>query len=356
MLRQLNRSVKVRERRQHDFSRTFIVTPAAADTLVVERQGEGGARREGFVLDVPALVSTIQSWVLSAQGLGDVALLYAAGTKPKPTLGADVFTHRLAMPLDSQSMSLRLRKLDDEDASTTLYGLAALLAAAAISGCSRCTAWSRCRCVSPSAATTRRRRHARTQDAADVIRMYGEMLRDGMVSDEQVRKEYYATITAEGERLTRLINNVMEHGKLRQGQRLPELAQCQVADVVREVVELMTPHIEHEGFDVEAARRSRLAAGPRSTPMRSSKLLFNVIDNALKYGRGAVAASDRSRVATVELRTAWRCGVRDHAPGRRGRGERKRFFEPFFRGGERTHPAPEGHGHRPLALCAIWSR
>ena len=51
------------------------------------------------------------------------------------------------------------------------------------------------------------------------IRMYGEMLRDGMVRDDATRQECYATITAEGERLTRLINNVMEHAKLRRGQR-----------------------------------------------------------------------------------------------------------------------------------------
>ena len=47
--------------------------------------------------------------------------------------------------------------------------------------------------------------------------MYGEMLRDGMVSDKAKEKEYSATITAEAERLTRLIQNVLEFSKLERG-------------------------------------------------------------------------------------------------------------------------------------------
>ena len=46
------------------------------------------------------------------------------------------------------------------------------------------------------------------------IRMYAEMLRDGMVTEEAKRREYYETITSESERLTRLINNVLEFSRL----------------------------------------------------------------------------------------------------------------------------------------------
>jgi len=46
------------------------------------------------------------------------------------------------------------------------------------------------------------------------IRMYGEMLRDGIVPTATKRDEYYRHITAESERLTRLVNNVLELGRL----------------------------------------------------------------------------------------------------------------------------------------------
>ncbi|HEX2677288.1 MAG TPA: histidine kinase dimerization/phospho-acceptor domain-containing protein, partial [Polyangiales bacterium] len=246
VLRQLNRGVKVRERRQHDFTRAFVVAPAARDTLVVEREGLAGTRREGFVLDVPALVATIQTWILGAQGLDKVASLRTlAASRAQPKGGnAFSFTHRLAAPLDSQEVSLRLSRLDDEDASSTLYGLAALLAAAAVLGL-----YALYRMVAAQVRFAERRNNfvaAVTHELKTPltsIRMYGEMLRDGMVEDEPTRREYYATITAESERLTRLINNVMEHGRLRKGQRLPHLVGCDVGAIVSEVVELMRPHI-----------------------------------------------------------------------------------------------------------------
>ncbi len=49
------------------------------------------------------------------------------------------------------------------------------------------------------------------------IRMYGEMLRDGIVPSEAKRAEYYRHITNESERLSRLINNVLEYAKLEKG-------------------------------------------------------------------------------------------------------------------------------------------
>jgi signal transduction histidine kinase len=341
VLRQLNRSVKVRARRQHDFSRTFVVAAAARDTLVVERQGAGGVRREGFVLDLPTLVSTIQTWVLGSQGLSDVARLYTAYSYPKTTIGTDKFAHRLATPLDSQTIYLMLRKLDDEDASATLYGLAALLGVAAIGGL-----FALYRMVAVQVRFAERRNNfvaAVTHELKTPltsIRMYGEMLRDGMVSDETTRHEYYATITAEGERLTRLINNVMEHGKLRQGQRLPEFVQCQAADVVREVAELMTPHIHHEGFAIELHVEAGLPAVEIDADA-FKQVLFNVIDNALKYGRGAAPRAIELRCGQEHGRVVVR--VRDHGPGVAA-DQLESIFEPFFRGGDELTRRQKGTG------------
>jgi signal transduction histidine kinase len=340
VLRQLNRSVKVRARRQHDFSQTFVVAAADERTLVFERQGEGGLRREGFVLDLPKLVATIQNWVLGSQGLGEVATLFTPQSAPGAG-GAEVFRHRLATPLDAQTILLLLGELDDEDSSATLWGLAALLAAAAIGGL-----FALYRMVAVQVSFAERRNNfvaAVTHELKTPltsIRMYGEMLRDGMVSDEAVRHEYYATITAEGERLTRLINNVMEHGKLRQGQRLPELAPCQVEDVLREVVELMTPHIQREGFAVDVHVEPGLPAVELDADA-FKQVLFNVIDNALKYGRGAGPHRVELYCGAEHGRVVVR--VRDHGPGV-AEAQLEAIFEPFFRGGDELTRRQKGTG------------
>ena len=53
------------------------------------------------------------------------------------------------------------------------------------------------------------------------IRMYVEMLRDGLVPSEEKRREYYVTLGSETERLSRLIDNVLEFSRLERGTRAP---------------------------------------------------------------------------------------------------------------------------------------
>jgi len=341
VLRQLNRSVKVRERRQQDLSLTFTVVQANADTLVVEREGDG--RREGFVLSVPELVATIQSWVLSAQGLDAVATLTVLDeahapdpAAPRNKAGGYDFAHQLAAPLDSQHIALHLSRLDDEDATSTLYGLALLLATAAVLGL-----WSIYRMVAVQIRFAERRNNfvaAVTHELRTPltsIRMYGEMLRDGMVQDEGTRQEYYATITSEGERLTRLINNVMEHGQLRRGQRHAHLEKCDVTVVVREVVDLMRPHVEREGSSVTLTIEAPVPLANVDVDALK-QVLFNVIDNALKYGRGADSQTNASGAQIQIACGATATGdvllrIRDHGNGIAD-GQQHAVFEPFFRG------------------------
>src|SRR5207245_2778094 len=60
-----------------------------------------------------------------------------------------------------------------------------------------------------------------------VIRMFGETLEMGRVTDEGRRQEYYRVITREGERLTRLIDNVLDVSRIegaRQTYRTPPTA------------------------------------------------------------------------------------------------------------------------------------
>jgi signal transduction histidine kinase len=239
------------------------------------------------------------------------------------------FVHQLAAPLDSQHVSLRLSRLDDEDASSTLYGLATLLAAAAVLGL-----FSIYRMVAVQIRFAERRNNfvaAVTHELRTPltsIRMYGEMLRDGMVQDDATRQEYYATITAEGERLTRLINNVMEHGQLRRGQRHAHLERRDAGAITREVVELMKPHIVHEGFVVEINISDALPAVEVDVDALK-QVLFNVIDNALKYGKGDVArievTCEPGPNAGVTIR------VRDHGPGI-ANDQHSAVFEAFYRG------------------------
>ena len=57
-----------------------------------------------------------------------------------------------------------------------------------------------------------------------LIRMFGETLELGRAPDEATRREYYAVITRESERLTRLIDNVLDFSRIESGRQRYDIA------------------------------------------------------------------------------------------------------------------------------------
>jgi signal transduction histidine kinase len=341
VLRRLNRGVMVRERRMHDFMTTFALV-RSGEYVLAEREAADVEHVEGLVLHVPLLVDWTQAWVLDSQGLNRLAVLRMASSAGAPQPGSYEFKHRLAAPFEAYEVSLRLARLGDEDASSTLYGLAGLFVLAASLGL-----YAILRMVEVQLIFAERRNNfvaAVTHELRTPltsIRMYGEMLRDGMVSDEATKQEYYATITAEGERLTRLINNVMEHGKLRRGQRHAHLEQGDAAGVVREVLELMQPHIAREGFALQLTASESLPAVQLDVDALK-QMLFNVLDNALKYGRGEGEAKiDVS--CSADPSGGVLVSVRDYGSGV-AESQLHTLFEPFYRGGSELTRRQQGTG------------
>lgn len=133
----------------------------------------------------------------------------------------------------------------------------------------------------------------------------------------------------------------MEHAKLRRGQRTAHVERGDAGTVLREVVELMRPHIEREGFAMT------LDIAEALPPVRLDvdalkQVLFNVLDNALKYGRGdkqthALEIACRAEAAGVVL------SVRDFGPGVPPE-QLAAIFEPFFRGEDELTRRQKGTG------------
>jgi signal transduction histidine kinase len=170
--------------------------------------------------------------------------------------------------------------------------------------------------------------------------MYGEMLRDGMVPSDAKRNEYYRHITVESERLSRLINNVLEFSRLEKGTREMALVTGSVAPVVGDVAELLRPHVHAQGFEL------RVAVDGDLPPVRFERdalmqVLWNLVDNAVKYARDASTKA-------IDLR-CWHdahgvhVSVRDHGPGVPVRHLGK-IFEPFYRGESELTRRSKGTG------------
>ncbi len=301
--------------------------------------------RQGVILSRPALTEWLESEVLEPEGLGDVARLHFDSGRRTDWAPEDhlVFGHRFAEPFDALSAQLALAPLPTRGGSSALpiYALAALLI---LVGSAGLLAVDRMAKVVVSFAERRARFVASVshelKTPLTAIRMYAEMLRDGLVGSEAKREEYYSTITDESERLSRLIDNVLEFSRLEKGRREIALSAGGVDEVLDEAANKLRPHAERQGF------RLRVVTAPDLPAVRFDRdvmlqVLFNLVDNAMKYAQPAAPAE-----VVLEARRDGEqvvVGVRDYGPGVEGR-HLRRIFEPFYRGQDELTRSAKGSG------------
>ncbi len=171
-----------------------------------------------------------------------------------------------------------------------------------------------------------------------VIRMFGETLELGRVPDEGRRREYYRVITRESERLSRLIDNVLDFSRIEGGRRRYERGPTAVEPLVRDTLEAFAYPLEQQGFKVEVAVAGDLPEVPMDADA-VGQALANLVDNAIKY-------AGEERVIAVDAR---RAGDRlALAVSDRGIGippvEQGRIFEKFYRVGRSETQGRRGSG------------
>ena len=114
------------------------------------------------------------------------------------------------------------------------------------------------------------------------IRMFAEMLRDGRQADPDKQKHYLDIMTAEAERLTRLINNVLDFSRMERGEKRYTMGRCDLVVLTREVVESQRARLENNGFEVILSRRAgELEVDADREAIKQA--LVNLLSNAEKY-------------------------------------------------------------------------
>ena len=143
-----------------------------------------------------------------------------------------------------------------------------------------------------------------------LIRMFGETLESGIVTDEAKRQEFYGIIRRESDRLTHLINNVLDVARIDAGTKQYTLATGDVVAVVREAIESYRPLFDRLEFAAETV----LPESPVVISMDRDAIaqaLVNLFQNAIKYS-GEV----KKVTVSVVARDGWvRLSVTDHGVG-----------------------------------------
>jgi signal transduction histidine kinase len=182
------------------------------------------------------------------------------------------------------------------------------------------------------------------------FRMYTEMLTEGMVPDDR-RDRYCRTLQRESERLSHLVQNVLDYSRLERQAWRPQRESVFVRDLVDRLQARSTDRSSEAEMELAIESDAPNTAVVRTDAAALEQIVYNLVDNACKYARG----TDDRRVH-LRVRVEGRdlvVEVADHGPGisRQAQG---RLFEPFYRdGGEDVQREPGvGLG---LALARRWT-
>jgi signal transduction histidine kinase len=175
------------------------------------------------------------------------------------------------------------------------------------------------------------------------LRALAEMLHEGMVPDEGKKQEYYASMLDESERLSRLVQNVLDAARLERGtlEAMPE--RFAPGPLLVETTERFRARLEAQDFRLEIDLGDDELPDVRVDREAFVQIVANLIDNAAKYGRGADARIEVR--ARVEAKNVVVC-VADRGPGVPA-AERESIFDRFVR----SDGAPREVGGAGLGLA-----
>ena len=81
-----------------------------------------------------------------------------------------------------------------------------------------------------------------------LIRLYAETLELGRITTKEKKQEYYRIIRKESERLTALINNILDFSRIEAGRKEYEFRETDIAELVRNTLDSYRYQIEQQGF------------------------------------------------------------------------------------------------------------
>jgi len=171
-----------------------------------------------------------------------------------------------------------------------------------------------------------------------LIRLFAETLELGRVQSEEKATQYYRLINKESQRLTQLINNILDFSRIEAGRKEYRFAPTDVGRIVSDVVEAYRFQIEQNGFELEVKVADDLPEVEADKEALGQALL-NLVNNAIKYSRDGkylrLEVARRGDEVTI--------AVSDRGIGI-AKGEQKKIFDKFYRAEDSLVHETKGSG------------
>jgi signal transduction histidine kinase len=170
-----------------------------------------------------------------------------------------------------------------------------------------------------------------------LIRLYAETLEMGRLTSPEKYQEYYRIIRKESERLTALINNILDFSRIEAGGKEYDFRETDMSELVHNTLDSYRYQLEQSGFQFE----EKIDEVP---PMRvdreaMARSLLNLVNNALKYSQ------DRKYIGVNLYRDngSVKLEVVDQGIGIPHQ-EQQKIFEKFYRVGDPLVHNTKGSG------------
>lgn len=158
-----------------------------------------------------------------------------------------------------------------------------------------------------------------------LIKGYVETLIDGAKDDQAVATRFLQTIEKHADRLTYLIEDLLTISRLESGQIVMNLQRVELHPIAARVMDDLQSRAGEKNVRLVNELPPELFVHADSD--RIQQVLFNLVDNAIKYGRAEGSVTMRAR-ATGEKMVE--IGVEDNGPGIPPEAT-ERVFERFYR-------------------------
>lgn len=130
------------------------------------------------------------------------------------------------------------------------------------------------------------------------LRSLAETLLMGAADEPEVRDRFLQSIADEAERMGRLLNNLLELARIEAGKREWRWQAVPIAAVVQQVANRLRPQAEGKGLRMRLEVPDGLTV--RSDADALAQILFNLLDNAIKYTPQGEVAVTAGRVETAD--------------------------------------------------------
>ena len=170
------------------------------------------------------------------------------------------------------------------------------------------------------------------------IRQLAEMLQSGRVPSDEQRGRYYDVILEQSERLSVLVDNVLDLARMDEGRYELERATVDVGALLEEIVERVEHRVRHEGFTIRLEIEDPAPAITLDAAA-VTQATTNLIDNSVKYS----GESKEVVVRGFSRNGHFVIAIKDFGVGLDD-DETAKVFERFYRGGDALTRTVKGTG------------